>query len=269
MAGFQSRRDPDQTLLRPQTHANKYPFSNHHIAALHAATQYRGLDLDGIDFYFGGSTLGMFANRTTEKSDVLAMLVPGTEKIMVVRHKMYIQDYSAPGFQFERLCTGHRFEDLHEEAFVNHMMVMQIGNYKVFFEAETDAVDSEGAGIEIKASNPRYWGSKNMFQMISSGFLTLFSGIKKGEDLVDVNSLSLEEVCARATSGGRRAAISQLEASISLGIGTLKEHIELLSSGGTYRIVFNKTGLELQLYSETTSQFFPPIAVVNDLLKAK
>ena len=38
---------------------------------------------------------------------------------------------------------------------VEHIHTMKVGNKIVFFRAEVDAVDENGAAIEIKASNPR------------------------------------------------------------------------------------------------------------------
>ena len=75
---------------------------------------------------------------------------------------------------------------------------MKVGNKIVFFRAEVDAVDENGAAIEIKASNPRYWGTKVMFQMISSGSSKLCHGEKSRGTLTRVTLRSLTSVAVTA-----------------------------------------------------------------------
>ena len=63
---------------------------------------------------------------------------------------------------------------------VEHLHVMNVGTYRVFFRAEVDAVNGgDGDPVEVKASNPRYWGTRVMFQVISSGSTRLLSPQKR------------------------------------------------------------------------------------------
>ena len=65
----------------------------------------RGLNLQDIDFVLGGSSLNCLATRKIQKGDKYAVQrIQGT--LVVSKHKHYVTDYSAPGFQFERLMTG-------------------------------------------------------------------------------------------------------------------------------------------------------------------
>jgi len=49
--------------------------------------------------------------------------------------------------------------------------VMQVGPFRVLFSAECDAVVEEAgnlAAVEMKTGNPRFFGTKVMFQMMAS-----------------------------------------------------------------------------------------------------
>ena len=99
--------------------------------------------------------------------------------------------------------TGHAMEDSSSDtAVVEHMHEMNVGSYRVFFRAETDAKTAIGRNdttpVEIKASNPRYWGTKVMFQMISSGSTVLCHGRKSRGSLASVELRSLADVASEA-----------------------------------------------------------------------
>ena len=69
------------------------------------------------------------------------------------------------------------------------MHTMKIGKrWTVLFCAEVDAKDDDGSPVEVKASNPHYWGTKVMFQMISSGSSRLCHGEKSRGALTRVTS---------------------------------------------------------------------------------
>ena len=71
-----------------------------------------------------------------------------------------MQDYAAPGFQFERLVTGGKLDDHHGLLHHESMQLMRIGAFNVLFAADVDAIDAAGNVVEIKSGNPRYFGSK-------------------------------------------------------------------------------------------------------------
>jgi hypothetical protein len=90
------------SLQNTREYANKYPYGQYHVASLYVASQHRGVDLNDIDFVFGGSTLEMLAQ--CDNSDMyIVTRIPGTKKAcLVVKFKEYTQNHGDLGFQFER-----------------------------------------------------------------------------------------------------------------------------------------------------------------------
>ena len=226
----------------PDTHENRFPFGKNDAACLHVACRHRGADWDGIDFAFGGSTLEMLASR--DASDPYVVTVVGSDSggckaakktILVTKNKEYVQNLADVGFQFERLVTGKpmRGEKSTTICSVEHLHVMNVGTYRVFFRAETDAIDEgDGDPIEIKASNPRYWGTKVMFQMISSGSTRLCHGTKGGGYLRSVAKQSLRQVAQTAMIG---RSIQAIEGKILAGMESLQNQMKDAREGETFR----------------------------------
>ena len=52
---------------------------------------------------------------------------------------------------------------------IHKVQTMRIGDFKVLVDTEVDAIDDLNQPVEIKSGNPKYFGTKLMFQMISSG----------------------------------------------------------------------------------------------------
>jgi hypothetical protein len=69
----------------------QYPFSQMDVAVLCVAGR-RGLNLKDVDFFFGGSVLGMLATRKTIAQDIyLCTRVVGLPKVvMVTKRKDYV-----------------------------------------------------------------------------------------------------------------------------------------------------------------------------------
>jgi hypothetical protein len=44
-----------EDLAPQQEHANKFPYGYYYVASLYVATKHRGMDMNEIDFVFGGS----------------------------------------------------------------------------------------------------------------------------------------------------------------------------------------------------------------------
>ena len=51
----------------------------------------------------------------------------------------------------------------------HRIQIMRIGDFKVLVDTVVDAIDYQDQPVEIKQGNPKYFGTKLMFQMISSG----------------------------------------------------------------------------------------------------
>jgi len=254
-----------------------------------------GDDEFGIDFAFGGSTLEMLARRNAKVAPYYATAVkmfPNSSSsqrrtILVVKRSEYLQNYSDFGFQFERLLTGaaaatttispEQTEVHANEAapgsstshpsfsseMVEHLHVMTVGKkFRVLFRAEVDAVKDEEP-VEIKASNPSNWGTKVMFQMISSASPVMCHGSTsktggRGEiavtTLTGIDLWSLSEVTEKALSKGQSA--SDLEQNILDGMEALQMQIMQRCNDGdeqdsheVFKVTFEKsdTGTEKKL----------------------
>jgi hypothetical protein len=245
---------------------NTYPYGQYHMASLYVASQCRGVDLNDIDFVFGGSTLEMLAQ--CDNSDMYKVTkVPGTKKaILIVKPKEYTQNKGDAGFQFERLVTGESMNDASADiAFMEHMHIMKVGSYRVLFLAETDAVSND-APVEVTASNPYHWGTKRMFQLISNGCPMMCQGVKdRSKQLVQVKHVPLSNLARDALSG---ASCSQLERKILQGMDALREKMADSEKGEEFRIQFSHNGsLHLESRSKQDGTvLLPPTEIVKELL---
>jgi hypothetical protein len=247
--------------LSPQEIICKYPYNHYDLASFHVAFKHR--NLDKVDFFFGGSTLEMLAQKTIpDDSQYLATKVPGTDIIMVVKHKQYVQDYSNVGFQFERLMTGKNFRDRHHEHYVEHLQLMKVAGYRVLFSAETDAADDSGNPVEIKLSNPMYWGTKTMFQMISNGSSNLIVGTKSYGTL---NSVDMEDLITVAMTTLVSTDVRMLESNIRHGLEALNRQSGRFNNGEIFEISFNND-LQLLPFSGDRNALLPANEVVKEML---
>ena len=247
--------------LRPQEFVNKFPFGRYCIASLHVASRYRGVNLQTIDFSFGGSTLGMLANKDAS-SPYMVTRVPHTDILLVVKCKEYVQNYADFGFQFERLVTGLSLSDKSDVEFVEHLHTMLIGTHRVLFSAETDALNGDEP-VEVKSSNPIYWGSRVMFQMISSGSHQLCHGVKLRGALTGINILPLSEVARGAFQEQARAT---LEANILEGMLALKTQMNGAKNGEVFKICFANGDLRLLPVNTRSAILVPHADIVKQLL---
>ena len=104
-----------------------------------------------------------------------------------------------------------------------HLHLMKVGEYNVLFRAETDAKDINGSPVEIKASNPRYWGTKVMFQMISSGSTKLCHGSKYRGKISSINVKDLSTVAREAL---QYTDVAMLQRNIIRGMDTIKSQMK-------------------------------------------
>ena len=232
--------------LPAQKHRNKFPYDQTYLTSLYVASKHRGLETNDVDFVLGGSTLDVLANcHIPNDTTYLAVGVPGTKIVLVAKHKEYMQNYSDPGFQFERFVAGKRFEDKHDTSIVEHMHLVEVAGHNIFFTAESDAVDEQGNAIEIRASNPRHWGTRIGFQMISNGACSLYAGTKLRRTMLkNVQLQRLETVIGTAL---HNRDVSELEENIASNLDALREAIKSgrFADGTVYEVRFS--GYDLQL----------------------
>ena len=134
-------------------------YGQYKIAGIYVALKDRSVEKQTVDFLFCGSALEMFANACLRRGQFFVTIVPGTDVIMVTKSVGYIKNYSCVGYQLERLVTGGKFSDRSETGFIEHLQILNVAGYNVLFSAEADAMDPNGNPVEIKASNPFYWGT--------------------------------------------------------------------------------------------------------------
>ena len=237
--------------LPPFVYPTIYPFGQSHVASLYVATRHRGVSLKEIDFVVGGSTLEMLARRD-DSDTFLATLLPFSENtVLVARCKDYVQDFSVAGFQFERLVTGLAMNRPSLSKCSEHLHTMRIGGqYNVLFCTETDAMDGKGEAVEVTASNPRYWGTRTMFQLISNRCPTLCHGIKTHGEVKRIDMIPLSSV---ANDALKEVNHSMLENNILIGMKNLKEQMLGKEVGYVYGITFDSNGM-LKLTLTTTEK---------------
>ena len=245
--------------LPPNEKDNLFPYGQIDVASMHVAAHHRGVDWTKIDFCFGGSTLEMLAQKSN-KDPYKAVRIPGTKTICVSKSKRYTQNQADPGFQFERLMTGKGMSERSDWKSTEHIHIMKVDEFNVLFMAEVDAMD-EKRPVEIKASNPRYWGTKVMFQMISNGSPTLCHGIKRFGQLADIELLTLEEVSETAMN----SSFVPIEKNIIEGMKSLKSILKMeKKENDTFSVQFS--GGRMQLIPTRDEKILPSPKIVKELV---
>ena len=248
-----------------QSHRNKYPYKMPYIVPLHVASQHRGLDLDLIDFFFGGSALGMLADQETPPDcRFIGFVVPQTKIVLLAKEKDFVKNYAEVGFQFERWMTGRKFTDRHDVSSAEHMHIIEVGEkYNVFFCAEVDALGTKRSSLEITTGNPRYFSSK-AFQMISNGSTTLCAGSKYRGSLTEVRMISLSTLLQDVSEGQSK---SLLKSNIMNALDHLKNETKKFKPGEVFEIHFRYGNLRLEKINDIDALL--PVSVAKELLPSK
>ncbi len=116
---------------------------------------------------------------------------------------------------------------------VEHMHTMNIGKRTVLFHAAVDAKDNDSTPVEVNTSNPHFWGTRVMFQMISSGNSKLCHGEKLRGALTRATLKSISRVSKDVLE---YANVSLLQKNILQG---MEEIISQLQGDEPYRINFS------------------------------
>lgn len=242
----------------PERYPNRFPNDAGYIVPLHVAVK-KGYDLSKIDFLLGGSSLAFFATQT--QKSYLAQKVPGTDTIIMAKSNFYVQDYSAPSFQFEQLMTGSGIREIHELEKFENLHLMQIGDFSVLFSAEVDAVDSLGRLVEVKLSTPqaaKSWELARLMQLLASRAELLVTGMKRGTELQSIEVKSVKQILesyeASVWDEASKSVLSALEylKSAKLGTTTVSVHFD--------------SAKNLALRAEPEGDLLPSPSVVERLL---
>jgi hypothetical protein len=246
-----------------QTYRNKYPYKMPHIVPLYVAKKHHEVNLDTVDFVFGGSALALLASKKNSVDHrFIGFVVPHTKVVLVAKEKEYIKNYADMGFQFERLVTGGSFTDRHDTTSTEHLHIVKVGGkFQILFCAEVDACcSSNGNPVEVTTGNPRYFGNK-AFQMMSSGSVALCAGSKARGCLTGVRMVPL---CSMIQEALLLQSKTSVECNILDGLKELKRAAEKFAPGEVFEITFQKE--KIMLNKATGIDALPPASVVQDLL---
>jgi hypothetical protein len=251
---------------KSQSRKNVFPYDPSYLVPLHVAAKDRNVNLEKVDFLFGGSTLYMLATQNiTSGCAFYAQLVPGTNILLVQKQQSYNQNLSDPGFQFERLVCGHyQQEDKGDYGTSHHLQILSIANrYKILVSAECDGVDKDNNPVEIKCKvKNKKTDEKTVFQMISSGSLSLYVGTKTKTAVTSIRSETLGSLIKSTIKSTNRA--KQLERNLMTGLNNLREAVQAgaLANGRVMILSFDGGRLKLNPF-----QLLPVESVVKDLLQ--
>lgn len=252
-----------QSGLPKQVVAQKYPYANIGVAALlHAKSR---CDLKDLDFFLGCSALQVLsAEKKSGKKDgapYLVQKVPGTDMIAIRYNLTFGQDYTVPGFQFERLMTGKNIADSHDIGLTEHVQLVKVGPFYTMMSAEVDAVDSDGNPAELKLMKSGHGGIKTFLQMVGSGSLTLHKGRNNGGILTHVNVLHLEDM---AEAVAKKCDAAALENKVIRNLERIREWNKQghFDNGKVYRIDFNP---HIEIHP-VQQNLFPPEVVMKEVL---
>lgn len=149
---------------------------------------------------------------------------------------------------------------------------MEVGKHRALLCAESDAIDSDGSAVEVKASSPRYWGTKVPLQMISNGSSKLVYGEKYWGGHVrvlhNVQKMSLREVIQRECPA---SVLAGVEGSILEALDAIKRFAKegrLEEGKANFKLCFEEDGLAPQPLSKTI-YLTPPCGVVEELFGKK
>lgn len=293
--------------MQQQRKSSQFPFSVPKIVSICAAREME-CDIEHLDFVFGGSTLNFLATAEPlsdwerqngpSRFACEVLCLPGHKSgegiVLISKMNDYTADYNDPGFQFERALGASRGRGANSErAFREacnermgldkheHLQLMEIGRYRVLVSADSDAVEAprpRGAGVtpvEIKCGNPRNFGMKVMWQMLSNGSQTLILANKRGrvnerQTLLAAESRTFREMVEEHGVPAIRRAEGNVEAAIEK-IRAWRRGGEL-EAGRVYEVVFVGRGVESGMAlkplagheAQTLSQL-PPREVLEQL----
>ncbi|CAE8659377.1 unnamed protein product [Polarella glacialis] len=134
----------------------------------------------------------------------------------------------------------------------------------VLFSADVDAVDDAGEAVEMKTGNPRFFGMKVMFQMMSSQSKTLIQGQKdtrcRPPSITSIRKRSLQDMMSEHGV----EALARAQNNILEGLTELKNS-PMLARYGVAEVDFSRGQMMLQ--PSDTAGVLPTEAVCTQLLQ--
>lgn len=193
---------PDLPLSIPftrksQNHLmNGFPSQAGVIPALVGAAKL-GLDLKSVDFIMGGSAMLMLASGYINKGESFLAQRSHLGPVVILKSKIYMQNWMQTGFVFERVMTGRKPYEAHDGISVESIQTVLIGDLRVLFAAECDAHMNNNL-VELKTGENALRNiSKTALQMLSSNSSSVLVGkIEKKQKLqiTSVEQYSIEQI---------------------------------------------------------------------------
>ena len=248
----------------PCEYISRFPYDQGAIASVVAAKQ-AGVDLSTIDFVMGGSTLHVLSQRSVANANGHRWFAQRIgDMIVVVKFAEYTVNSMAFGYQFERLVTGQAMDNGDTSFSYQHLRVMKIGDFNVLLCAEVDASDDSGVPVEIKSGNPKYFGTKLLMQMISSGSKTLVRADRPSTKVNRVIIKSFDELMADHSTATMKTLHDNVIKSLS-ELLCASEIIDSVPVNVSFSSNQYKLALE-RLTEEPVPTILPSTAVVRRLL---
>ena len=170
--------------------------------------------------------------------------------------------------RFSIRAPGNRKEYGKSTQYVICWSLAAHGNRKCpsFFSAEVDAVDADLAAVEVKISNAKNWGTKTMFQMISSGSSKICHGIREKEQIPRADIRSLSDITEKTL---RQRPRDKLESNVLRHMSRLHKLIRQFEPDCILVLSFDSNN-ELQLaLPGQNMDFIPSSGVITDGWRAR
>jgi len=254
--------------LPPNRRAPCFPYDSSHdsslISSLYFSKKYFGLSTEKIDFLFGGSVLGVLANKHIQNPGGKFKYIAQRYKNIIILVKYYIiryaKNFNDIGYQFERLVTGKPLHSKHKMPEYKNLQVIEMADFKVLLSAEVDAIDGKGELVEIKWGKPEQFrmNKKLLFQMISNGSNSLVMAERDEKWLKSIKKVSLCKEISRYTSD----ALQKAERNILDCLKQLKHEIR---SDVTYQMDFNEN--QEMILSQSSIPLLLSAKVITELFE--
>jgi hypothetical protein len=268
------------------------------VVSLYVAVTERNLNLEeDIDFVFGGFVLYFLATGKlsddipNENEKCIMTKIPGTDAVVINRHKIYTTNPNSIGSQLECIVCGGGIDDIKNNNssphsnFVTHLHLVDIAGVKVLMSTEIDALfspDENTNNIPLEIKSVAYTKSYNrqepiLFQMISGASQYICEGLIKLDDnrrqtLCNLRIRSLMEYSLRPNIISKRKLIQHGE-NIRNSIEGLQKLCIVMEEGEVYELKYDKEieGNLTMIHSATITidDLFPKKEVVQELMFGK
>jgi hypothetical protein len=177
-------------------------------------------------------------SRTSVTSYFVCKIPHTAGAILISKGLQYRVNLGDKGYQFERLVTGS--SDPWDIKFTEHLLLMNVGTFRVLFSAEVDAI-SEDKGFPVELTVSKRRPTRVLLQMISSGSTVFCEGRTKNGSLVNISARRLSKA---VDIEGQR--LRCLESNILKGLTEIQQQMEGVDAGVVQKITFVESTTKLE-----------------------